>query len=72
LYQYLTEGIEELPTYDPVPPSTMQQAKEMLNSGFSWAKENQDTIVNIISFFKDTFGKGGGTTPTNAIPPINQ
>lgn len=72
LYQYLTDGIEDLPTYDPVQPSTMQQAKEMIGNGFTWVKENQDTIANIVSFFKDTFGKGGGTPPSaNAIPPIN-
>lgn len=73
LYQYLTEGIDDLPTYDPVQPSTMQQAKEMISNGFTWAKENQDTISNIVAFFKDTFGKGGGGTPSSAsaIPPIN-
>ena len=72
LYQYLTDGIDDLPTYDPIQPTTMQQAKEIISNGFSWAKENQDAIVNVVSFLKDTFGKGGGSTPSaTAVPPIN-
>ena len=75
LYAYLSEGIEDLPTFDPVQPTTMQQAKTMISDGFAWVKENQDSIVNWVSFFKDMFGKGGnggGVAPvTNAIPSIN-
>lgn len=73
LYAYLAEGIEDLPTFDPIQPTTMQQARTMIGDGFNWVKENQDTIVNWIAFFKDMFGKGGnGGAPTaNAIPSIN-
>ena len=75
LYAYLSEGIEDLPTFDPVQPTTMQQAKAIIGDGFTWVKENQETIVNWVSFFKDMFGKGGnngGVAPTaNAIPSIN-
>ena len=74
LYTYLTEGIEDLPTFDPVRPSTFEQAKNMIGEGFGWVKENQETIVNWVSFFKDMFGKGGGggVPPTSSpIPPIN-
>ena len=75
LYQYLSEGLEDLPTFDPIQPTTMQQARTILSDGFTWVKDNQETIVNWVSFFKDTFGKGGGSGATqsvNAIPPINQ
>lgn len=75
LYQYLIEGIEDLPTFDPIRPTTMEQAKSLLSDGFTWVKDNQDTIINWVSFFKDTFGKGGGAgdiPTTNAIPPINR
>ena len=73
LYAYLTEGIDDLPTFDPVKPSTFEQAKTMIGDGFGWVKENQDTIVNWVSFFKEMFGKGGGSAaPGNGpIPPIN-
>ena len=76
LYQYLSEGLDDLPTFDPIKPTTMQQAQSMLSSGFTWVKENQDTIVNWVSFFRDMFGKGGGSgsvpPATSAIPPINR
>lgn len=76
LYAYLSEGIEDLPTFEPVKPSTFDQAKSMISEGFGWVKENQETIVNWVSFFKDVFGKGGnggGSVPpsANAIPSIN-
>lgn len=75
LYQYLAEGLDDLPTFDPVQPTTMQQAKTMISDGFAWVKENQDTIVNWVSFFKDMFGKGGngGGAPSSggALPSIN-
>lgn len=74
LYAYLSEGIDDLPTFDPIQPSTMQQARSMIGEGFTWVKENQDTIMNWVSFFKDTFGKGGsGNIPpsSGAIPSIN-
>ena len=73
LYKYLSEGIEDLPTFDPVRPSTFEQAKSMIGDGFGWIKENQETIVNWVSFFKDMFGKGGGGVPPSSVsvPPIN-
>lgn len=75
LYAYLSEGIEDLPTFDPIQPTTMQQARTMISDGFTWVNENQETILNWVSFFKDMFGKGGnggGVPPTtNAIPSIN-
>ena len=73
LYAYLTEGIDDLPTFDPVKPSTFEQAKSMIGEGFGWVKENQETIVNWVSFFRDMFGKGGGKGPPTAspVPPIN-
>lgn len=74
LYAYLTEGIEDLPTFDPVRPSNFEQAKNMIGEGFGWVKENQETIVNWVSFFKDMFGKGGGggVPPSSSpYPPIN-
>ena len=74
LYKYMAEGLEDLPTFDPVRPTTMQQAKEMIGDGFTWVKENQETIVSWVSFFKDMFGKGGGggiPPAASPIPPIN-
>ena len=73
LYKYMAEGLDDLPTFDPVKPTTMEQAKSMIGDGFNWVKENQETIVNWVSFFRDMFGKGGGSVPpsTGSIPPIN-
>ena len=73
LYAYLSEGIDDLPTFDPVRPTKFEQAKSIVGDGFNWVKENQETIVNWVAFFKDLFGKGGGGVPpaSAAVPPIN-
>ena len=74
LYKYLSEGLDELPTFDPVRPTTMQQIKDGAVQTFSWINENQDTIMNWVGLIKDMFGKGGGTPSapaSQAIPPIN-
>lgn len=72
LYEFMIKDMEDLPMFDPVKPSTYEQAKTILGEGFGWVKENQETIVNWVAFFKDTFGKkGGGGASSNAVPPIN-
>lgn len=72
LYEFMIKDMEDIPLFDPVPPTKIQQAKAVLGDGFNWLKENQETIVNWVSFFKDTFGKGGGSIPpSGGVPPIN-
>lgn len=73
LYEFMIKDMEDIPLLDPIPPSKFEQAKTILGDGFNWMKENQDTIVNWVSFFRDLFGKGGPTPPTSGtVPPINR
>lgn len=71
LYDFYIKDMEDLPTFDPIQPTTMQQVKETASSTFQWVKENKDDIMDWVGFFRGMFSKGGseGGTP---IPPINQ
>ena len=76
LYSFLIKDMEDLPTFDAVQPTTMQQLKDGAVQTFGWINQNQDTIMNWIGVIKDMFGKGGNGNnmpPTQAapIPSIN-
>ena len=73
LYNFMIKDMEELPMFDPMPPTTMQQVKETAASTFAWIKENKNDILDWVGFFQGMFGKGGGVPPAGggALPPIN-
>ena len=76
LYKFLSDGLDDLPTFDAVQPTTMQQVREGAVQTFKWVNENQDTIMNWIGVIRDLFGKGGKSMPnmpntSTPIPSIN-
>lgn len=74
LYDFLTKDMEELPMFDPVKPTVMQNVKTTAGDIFSFLKNNKDDIVQGVDFIRSMFGKGG-TPPTDvpptSLPPIN-
>jgi hypothetical protein len=75
LYDFLTKDMPNLPDFDPVAPSNMQQVKETALGLFGWFKENQDEVLTVVDFIKN-MRKGGGGMPPSAppsapLPPIN-
>lgn len=73
LYDFYIKDMEDLPTFDVVPPSTMQQFKDGAVQTFSWLNQNQEQVINWVGLIKDMFGKGGTHAPqaSQALPPIN-
>ena len=67
LYDFLAKDMEELPTFDVVPPTTMQQVRDTAGTIFGWVKENQNDIMQGIEFLK-SLKKGGGMPPSGAAP----
>lgn len=70
LYSFLIKDMEDLPTFDAVQPTTMQQLKDGAVQTFGWINQNQDTIMNWIGVIKDMFGKGGNNMPPSQAAPI--
>jgi hypothetical protein len=74
LYDYFAADMPDLPDYDPVQPSWVDNTKDVANGLFSWFKENQDTLAQGVSFFRDLFGRNAAATEevVAALPPINE
>ena len=74
LYDFMAKDMPDLPMFDPVQPTTMQQVKTTAVETFQWLNSNQETLMNWAGFFRGLFSKGApsGTTPPSApLPPIN-
>lgn len=73
LYNYLVDGIDSMPDFPIAKPSTMQQIQQTANGVFTWLKENQQDILNIVGIVKQL---GGGNVAQDAaqtaeaIPPL--
>ena len=68
----------QLPDFDPVKPTTMQQVKDSAASIFGWIKENQDELAQgyqmIYSIIKNKGALPIATSDTaeTPLPPINE
>lgn len=72
LYDFMIKDMDDLPTFDVQPPTTMQQVKDTIGQSFGWFKENQNEIIQGIEWVRSMFGKGGNIPPSGTpIPPIN-
>lgn len=67
LYDFLVKDMDDLPTFDIIPPSTMDTVKETAVNIFGWVKENQNDIMNGIELIKG-LRRGGGSVPPAASP----
>lgn len=66
----------DLPDFDPIAPTFMQQMKGSVSELYSWIKENQGDIVQGYQFIQ-TLIQNRGVMPTvmpteEALPPINE
>jgi len=72
LYDFMIKDMDDLPTFDVVPPSTMQQVKDGAIGTMNWIKENKDDIMDWVGFLRGMFAKGGNApTGGSPLPPIN-
>lgn len=74
LYSFMIEGMDELPMFDSIPPTTMQQISDNAKKVAGWVSENRNDIMEWVGFFRSLFSKGADPTaiPGNPFPPINQ
>ena len=74
LYDFMAKDMPDLPMFDPVQPTTLQQVKQTAAETFGWINENQDTIMNWVGMIRGMFSKGvppTGVPPQGPLPPIN-
>jgi len=80
LYGYFAKDMPEIPDYDPVPPTWMDNTKDLANSIVSWLGNNKDALAQGYEILRSitgnrlppiTAGIETPTTPVNPLPPIN-
>lgn len=73
LYDYFCSDIQDLPTYDVVPPTTLQQIKIGTKDTMAWLNENKNDILDWVGIIRGIFSKGGGPAEAASppLPPIN-
>jgi hypothetical protein len=63
LYDYFAKDMPELPDYDPVPQTWVDNTKDAVNGLMSWVKDNQDTLSQAYEFIR-------GIVQNKTLPPI--
>lgn len=73
LYDFLSDDIPSLPDFDPQPTTWVENTKETASGLFTWLKENQDTVANLITMGRNLIGGKAVTNPVaqTPLPPIN-
>lgn len=72
LYNFYIEGMEDLPMFDPVPPTVMEKVKGTADGIFGFIRENQDGIMQGVELIRSLTGKGKTVeAAAGALPPIN-
>jgi hypothetical protein len=70
VYDFLAEGIADIPDFTPQQPTTMQQAARTAQSIFSWLKDNQSDLQQAWQFVSQLRGTVQTTTVPTDIPPL--
>ena len=63
LYDYFSEDMPNLPDYDPIQPTWMDNTKETVNGLMGWFRDNQDTLAQGSEFIRNI-------VQTRTLPPI--
>ena len=73
LYDFLADGVGELPDFPTEKPTMIQQAQQAVGSIFGWVKDNQNDLINVWNFIRQA-RSGQPVTPiappANDIPPL--
>ena len=74
LYDFYVEDLKDMPDFDAVPPTWMENAKTNALGIFNWVKENKDDIAQGVEFVRSIVAKNCGVQApiANTLPPINE
>lgn len=74
LYDFMAKDMPDLPMFDPIQPTTLQQVKETAVQTVSWVNENKENIMDWVGIIKGIFSKNPTvvpSAPSTPLPPIN-
>ena len=75
MYDFYMKDMNEIPDFDAVPPTAMQQAKETVVSLFRWADQNQDKLAGAYNIYRSIrswqpITVAGAAESIAGIPPL--
>lgn len=70
IYEFFIKDMPNMPDYDSIQPTFMEQAKDTIGGVLGWVDQNQDKLMGYWQLIQ-SFRNGGGApaAPAN-IPPI--
>ena len=73
LYNFLIDGLEEIPAVEPASKPFMQNFGEQATSVMDWFRNNQDVLSQGVDMIRGIVErrKGIPAPPSNPLPPIN-
>lgn len=72
LYDFMIKDMEDLPVFDPVPPTFIDNAKSTVTGILGFVQENKDGIGQVADIVRAILGKrGSAAVVSEALPPIN-
>lgn len=69
MYDFYMKDMQNVPDFDPVAPSMLQQAKTTIGELFGWADANQDKLVGAYNLFR-TIRSGEPISTVSAAAPV--
>ncbi len=60
-YDFLIDGMENLPDTDPVQPTMAEQMKDMASGVVGWIGQNQGTLVDTFNTVRGLFNRAAAT-----------
>ena len=75
LYEYFANDMPELPDYDPVQPTWLDNTKDMANGIVGWLGENKDTLAQGYEFIRSIMQNKSLPAIAESVeplPPINE
>ena len=70
LYDFYIKDLENLPMFDPVPPTFIERAKTTAEGIMGFVRDNQGEIMQGVELVKAMLGKGGGMAPAAPAEPL--
>lgn len=73
LYDFMIKDMEELPIFDPVPPTWTDNAKTTVTGLFDFVKNNKEGIGQVVDMVRAVIGKRAAVSDVvkEALPEIN-
>ena len=71
MFDFYSKNLE-LPDFDPIQPTFIQQVKGSATDLFSWIRENQSDIVQGYQFIQSVVRNKGAIPVAEPLPPINE